>query len=498
MKKLLIFSGLLFIVLFSCDPKEKEDDDKHPPLVDNHFQAVPMPTTLVTGNTFPTDSNMINGWVARSSEVNNLETNENIINHGWAIWSALTEMTDQTNNDQPLRRFETWYTPGDIKEAYAKRKVNTGAGLQHVKRNTGKLEIPHQHNGGIGEPGDAGVIGFVKYDPTDAKHIYDNSLFYQSVLEGMLRSGKIANVPNFPNGGVALKPVFYPLSAPETDGPHKGLYKLPVWPGDNGNPNRTLDPGTGLNKFNKYVYITLTGATDAAAHIYSVNDFIHFKVDADQAKNATDIFGPKFNAGDFAVLVAMHVTTREIKRWTWQSFWWSENPDAPYSPSSATTAALRMDKNLDSQSKHYAMTVAYNLVVPAQPYNDGSGENASSIYAYNPYLEASFGPTVPPSQGGPTFANDNDTVRKYYPIDYQKVGGFMNNWGMETNCMACHGQARYMHSISPPGVPDSLGLWNLYLTDQYFELDAPYFRNSVKLDFTWSVRGNLIPLPATP
>lgn len=491
MKKLLIFIGL-FVVTFSCGPKE--DENPPPPLEDNGFVAVPMPSLLVTGDPFPTDSTVINGWVANSTERNNLETNEDIINHGWGIWSALTEMTDQVNNNQPLRRFETWYTPEDVKDAYKRRKTNPGAELKHVQRNTGKLKIPHQLDDPVGNPNEAGVTGFVKYDPTAAEHIYDNNLFYQSTLEGMLRKNEIANVPNFPNSGVALKPVFFPLSTPEKEGPYKGLYKLSAWPGDDGNPNRTLEPGTGAGKFNNDVYITLTGETDKAQHIFSINDFIHFKMDSAQAKNTVDIFGVPFKAGDYSVLVAMHVTTREITRWTWQSFWWSETPDTPHSPSSASTAALRNDKNLDRQASHYAMTVAYNLVTPAQPYNGGSGTDATSLYAYNPYLEASFGPTDDP----PTFAQANDTIRQHYPISYQEVGGTLNKWGMETNCMACHGQARYLHSISPPAVPDSLGLWQLYITDQYFALDAPYFKNSVKLDFTWSIRGNLIPEPATP
>ena len=498
MKKLVVFLGL-FAIVFSCVDDGPVDP---PPLFDNHFQAVPMPSNLVTGDPFPTDSTTINGWVARSREVNNLETNDDIINHGWAIWSALNEITDQTNNGQKLRRFETWYTPQDIINAYQLRKLNPQAKLSHVKRNTGDFQVPHQIHTGNGvlpnDPADASVVGFVKYDPTDAEHIYDNNLFFRHTLDSILGQyqGQIANVPNFPNSGVAIKPVFAPLMKKD---PKTGYYTFSAWPGDGGNPERTLDPGTssGTGTFNNNVYITIDGETNPADSIFSINDFIHFKIDSAQAAFFVGFGFKDAKPGDYAVLQGMHVTTREITRWTWQTFWWSQNHDDPYSPSSRHIASLRMNKNLDRAAGHYAMAVAYNMVNPAQPYNGGTGgfedPGFNSIYAYNPYLEAGFGPTVPPSQGGPTFALGDSIVQVYYDTTYQYIGTRRNRWGMQTNCMSCHGQARY-----DPSVSITSNGWQIYLTDQYFELDAPYFKNTVKLDFTWSIRGNLLDKDGNP
>ena len=34
-------------------------------------------------------------------------------------------------------------------------------------------------------------------------------------------------------------------------------------------------------------------------------------------------------AGDLALLVAMHVTTKELPNWTWQTFWWEPFPTRP-------------------------------------------------------------------------------------------------------------------------------------------------------------------------
>ena len=45
-------------------------------------------------------------------------------------------------------------------------------------------------------------------------------------------------------------------------------------------------------------------------------------------------------AGDVAILVAMHVSTRETARWTWQTFWWTPTPENPHAPSSPNIAML--------------------------------------------------------------------------------------------------------------------------------------------------------------
>jgi hypothetical protein len=34
------------------------------------------------------------------------------------------------------------------------------------------------------------------------------------------------------------------------------------------------------------------------------------------------------HAGDYAILVAMHITTNEDPKWTWETFWW--NYDQPF------------------------------------------------------------------------------------------------------------------------------------------------------------------------
>ena len=52
--------------------------------------------------------------------------------------------------------------------------------------------------------------------------------------------------------------------------------------------------------------------------------------------------------------------------------------------------------------------------------------------------------------------------------------------------MSCHGQAR-LYNV--PAIKDA---YQIYVTNQYYDLDAPYFKNTIVLDFAWSIQGNLI------
>ena len=482
---------LLATMLFTSCKKEQAKEEymavNSPVTTANSatFKAVPMPKKLISGLAFPTDSILINKWISNPKYDNvkagNFENNPDIINHGWDIWYALTAYTNESYDNQKLRRFETWYTPDDIKKALTDQLVNKSkVSLKSMKRNRGKLKTPSQfHTGKNLSTSTGDIVSFVKYDPSSANHIFDHKLFFKSKLNAISKSGAaFPEIPDFPTSGVTLKPIFDPLSEADlVKEKCADCYKIAVWPGEQNNPERKF----GEDDWNTFVYVTLTGQTDKEKLIYSVNEFIHFKADEEIAKSR------EIKVGDFLILRAMHVTTREIKRWTWQTFWWSPNPNSPFKPSSETTASYKPDQ-LDHASKHYAMAIAYSMVKPAQPYYNGSGKEANSLYAYNPYLEASFGPYQVIKDDlaiGGTFSTGDQYVQAY-GID-QRVGTKLNQFGMQTNCMSCHGQARYI-----PGITTTDSSSYLYITDQYFDLKAPYFKGAVKLDFTWSIQGNLM------
>ena len=471
--------------------------------------AVPMPPTLSSGQKFPTPAATINGWVTNSIVVNNLETNSDILTHGWDIWAALTANTTQSNNGQTLRRFETWYTPGDVITALRAKEKNSTYKLEDIERShTGYLKPPHQGAAHGNQVTGGDVVGFVKYDPSSASHIYNNDLYYFEKLKKMIKEGEIKNIPPFPNSSVIIKPVFYPLTKVDSLGADK--YSLPAWPGYTGEVTaEILENGFGPSSWSNNIKITTTGKTNTAKKVYSINDFIHFKLTKEQAANIINVIDKGVaKEGDYAVLVGMHVNTRENRRWTWQTFWWSENPTAPHSPSSKAIAKLQDKVKLDAAAKHYAMAAAYSMISPVQPNTGGSNSVTrkefikESIYAYNPYLEAGFnaatfdiaGALTPdpknPNSGG------NPYVNEHYPSGYQNVGalklgtryvgGKLNKVGIESNCMSCHSQARIYD------VPTTKETYQLYVTDQYVDLDAPYFKSSIVLDFVWSIQGNLM------
>ncbi len=152
----------------------------------------------------------------------------------------------------------------------------------------------------------------------------------------------------------------------------------------------------------------------------------------------------------------MHVGTKEISNWTWQTYFWSYNQNNPFAPSSKFEANLRPSQ-IKGAPAHYAVTTAYTMVWPNQPINGGTNEGVKPVISFNPYLEAGFGPNV--------FSLPNKMMPSY-------------QYGVQTNCMSCHALATASSSIG-------------YTTDQYISMNDTMFINQVQLDFAWSIQGNI-------
>jgi hypothetical protein len=167
--------------------------------------------------------------------------------------------------------------------------------------------------------------------------------------------------------------------------------------------------------------------------------------------------GVTASAGDLALLVAMHVATKEISNWTWQTFYWAPDPSNPYSPSS-TLAYSNKPAQLSAAASHYAVSVAYLMVTPNQPLIGGTNKNVNAMIGYNPYLEAGFDST--------TFGFKNKLNPNF-------------KFGVQTNCMSCHALAIVENAAQ-------------YSADQYIGLHDLYYLGRVKLDFAWSIQQALI------
>ena len=453
------------------------------------IKPVPFPDVDVEGFQFPERSDVINQWLldlAGGGEEAAAAT-KNIHLHAWGIWTGLTQATDQVHNDQKLLVFETWLTPGDIQSG-----ARVGADSMRNPRPLQRLRQFGGHGnakadfgpGAAALPAVSTVVGFVKYDPTAASHIVQNDLFSADVLTTLLDAGE-DEIPTFPMTAIALKPVFQAMPSGQlVDGRY---YQLSTWPG----PPGTTPPGPpvpfGQDAWHACVWIDVKnqgqgdgsvdtkcakdGSSRTPQSTYNVSDFINFQASAADAKayNEQQVQGgspnPNMRAGDYFALVGMHVTSREITRWTWQTFWWAANPDEPHFPSSKAIAAVR-PKQLQGAPRHYAAAVGYSMVVPVQPVT--GGENVgNSVYAYNPYLEAPFPPQVLP-----------DSVPGTY--EGRVVA---NTVGIHTNCMSCHGRANYN--------PNNLSWAPNYTGDRYVDLNDPRFRGTLRVDFLWSIPGNV-------
>jgi len=450
-KTLLVILGL-FTLIYSCSDTS------------NTIKPAEFPTHLgIKDFNFPEDSNKIYTWLENQDTTS-------IVSHAWGIWAGLTEPTKQKYNGQSLLVFETWMGVQELAAMSAQGQVSSDV----EKTNRTQLSIPKQFVHGrlfAGQKVDTNftVLETVSYDPSAAHFATSNRLFNQSVLNGYTVKNGIGAVPEFPNTSITTKPTYY-AGVPSKN----GLIRVPVWVSPN--PAKAFkytewqqwvyaDVNNNQEPNKKLVPVTTSNPTQEQikAATCNVNDFINYKIDrvgADYLNSHQDVGttpSRQFIEGDYVLLVAMHVTTKEFKNWTWQTYSWCPDPSNPPSPSSKFEAGLR-PKELKGAASHYAVSTAYAMVWPNQPVTGGSDDNARPILAFNPYLEGGFGPKV--------FSLPN----KFRP-DFV--------YGMQTNCMSCHALSTMTGK-------------NGYSTNQYIDMmDTSLFKNDVKLDFTWSIQGNI-------
>lgn len=431
--------------------------------IDGSLICIPDLPKVVPGATFPNSEMTINGWIYGGDE-------QAIHQHAWSIWAGLTQQAG-TVDGQPVRAFETWATPSNMiyrmhnETAPPQRRLDLAPARQ--LRNV-TPEVAAMASGDSVSDGDTGIAVSVAYNPPAARHAINNRLFLQSTLDQLIKDG-YTDIPDFPVNAITIKPVYKVINASNTE---NGIYTFPGWPG-------TPDPAKtfGEGDWDACAYVDINGSgrggnsIDAgcqgrsADNTFFLNNFIHHPVTAADAEYLAAQLSVKVAPGDYVILVGMHVATREIKRWVWQSFWWSADADAPYPPSSKAIAAAR-PAELDEAAAHYAMTVAYSMVSPAQPIT--GGENVGQpVIAYNPHLEAGFDPGV-------------------FQISRPINGTDRYDYGVQTNCMTCHGLAVYDPTVD---YSDSANREKPYATDFYIGLDDAFFEGKLRLDFAWSILG---------
>ena len=442
--------------------------------------VVPLPNPQVPGFNFPESEGTIVNWVyemGNGSPADAATAFENINLHGWGLWTALTMETSQVDNGQPLRVFETWFTPQELaagpnvaNPAFLERLPRTRSPLLHFNQFQHGSGVQEQ-SGSAATEGSETVFGYVKFDPTATDHIQKEQLLSIAMLNKLLQGGS-QQIPPFPSTALSLKSAFQVITSQTlVEGRY---YRLNAWSGPPATPQAwgpAMWPGVvwidveggGGGSGQIDMQASMDGSTRTDATTYPVSSMINHRLSAlEAAEFNTEQPGAVASAGDYAVLVAMHVAGREITRWTWQTFWWTPTPADPQLPSSVAVASLR-PAQLTGAARNYAMAVAYDMMTPGQP-NVGGQNVGSAIYAYNPYLEARFSP-----------ANLPNSLAGNGP-DGQPAN---NNVGVNCNCMSCHVRASFN--------PNNLDSAPKYAGARYTSLDDPQFTGTLQVALLWSL-----------
>lgn len=490
---LLLSVCTLFIFLSALNCNKKKDKDVA------HVKPVPLPTNIVPGFKFPEDSAVINGWISNNKFPGSYDS-ASIYNHAWGVWAGLTANSGEIFAGDTLRVYETWLGLNEVRDEILNNHKDGGCQGTAKKYGRASLSRPKQfgHASRFSQQNTAGFIATttgnvkparlfqnpvnewvtVSYDPNAACFATKNELFKTSVINKYYKAGGLGAIPAFPNSSMTIKPAYLVYDN------NLALFRLPVW-------KTAPDPANDhfFGSANSYVFIDKTNKQPAgkkaapvdsvekdpvkiAAATINLSEFISITVDQKMAAfmNQQDSIqglagGGKAIAGQIAVLVGMHVTTKEISNWTWQSYYWTPDRDQPGSPSSNMAAGLR-PKEIKGAAANYACVAAYVMLTPNNAPNNTPG--AGPMFGYNPYLEGGFGPGV--------FAGFPNTYNKNY------------TYGVQSNCMSCHALA----------IADTTSGVGQYTTDQTINLqDTLYFGKQVSLDFAWSVQTALI-YDATP
>jgi hypothetical protein len=367
--------------------------------------------------------------------------------HTWNVFAGMTQATP----DGKFAIFETWYSEPETFDASA-----AVAALTLRPARLPRFQVPRQFlpPKGLATPAVAGqsVLSFVLYNFAAFNHVRSNGLFKASTLDNLLKNGspnpsfpKDRDIPAFPANAISLKTVWWPIAKDRATA-------MPIWDPDqnpaspSGNPPTTwaryvaVDPTRTNIPPDEFADVPFNGQPK---HVHVVgSDKIHLvEVTADQASGvnsdgllaqvAQAALGRPLQAGDFAALVATHLTTKEIDNWVWATFWWHDQPDK--GPFAADRPGL-----VTGGWRNYLMNVSYDLNLPRE--TDGTPH-----VAFNPWLEARF---VDGGHGG----------------------------GVVSNCMNCHNRASYPDMPFLPvyrGSPDPQ--------------DKAFDPGRLRTDFLWSV-----------
>jgi len=420
---------------------------------------------------FPVPSPTIDGWINSNNQTA-------IRQHAWDLWAGINSITPASQG-WPI--WETWYSDTEVLNGPPAHPLNAKfravrATRRPVHRLTKPRQFEHQKSAQLFAPPLAAataaaepVVVSVKANVDYAQFVWSNNYYKPAVLWNIEKNWPPSTaavnrmIKPFPAPAIGLKPVFQVVRGPQNNG---GITVLPYWLGDltTGPTHSTTPTHPTPGTWNQCVVVktgsaapppnlTCQDSTAKPTGIVGVNQFYNFALNAAEVATMCGSVSPTncpIKVGDYAVLVGMHMTTKEDDNWTWQTFWWNYNQPFPYGAPPA---------NIPAPFNNYAMCTAYSMTV--DPVNSVSGKN---VLCYNPYLETS--------------RNIPD--------------------GVHSNCMSCHSVASY-GSNPNTNYPASYTSPNNYISPLLATDGTPYFNCQTQTDFSWLLAdstGSQPPLPA--
>jgi hypothetical protein len=412
---------------------------------------------------FPKPSADLEALIARNDTVA-------LRQHAWTLWSGLTADSSQSFNGRVLPIWETWLSET---EAFASPGPLAIAAAAARPRILLPLAPPRQFQHAAprsARPGAAAatpsqrLLAFVKMSPDSVSFLatphetpaqsgqsysyISESDFAQlnTAFDQSHTAVKDRKIIDFPAPATDLKMVFMTVKP-------TGLTAVPLWNGaaDSVDPSQptpdtwktcvAVDP---TNSQTGTASINCNGSR-IQAEIVPLKAFYSVRIDAAEAATINSLSklagAAAVQAGDFHVLVTMHVTTKEITNWTWATFWWQNGKNPPNSfPGSI--ADMPDASKVKGPWRNYAMCISNSMVVPE---TDPKGK---PVVCFNPYLET----------------NQED--------------------GLNSNCMSCHAMARMPIAATTPNVYPST-----YLPNGFVDLaDPSIFGGETKTDFVWAIQ----------
>ncbi|MCP3411332.1 hypothetical protein [Bradyrhizobium sp. CCGB01] len=402
-------------------------------------------------------------YPANKQTLEQYRTSANVPAQRLHVWNVFAGMT-QTTPDGKYPIFETWFSEDEV------FKVGPEPQAVGPRRIVRRFKQPAQLSAIPGElvPQAAGtaLLSEVLYNYAGYKHVRTNRLYLTVELDALRANGAPDSVvpgnriiPVFPSEAISLKTVWWPIARDQ-------VTALPVWdpesnpPRPAGNPFTTwarvvaVDPNQTNVPPNATRTVFFLGKQFPNSHLVGIDAFHAVKLDAQTAQNAMAndrlaraaelALGRPLQEGDYVVLVASHLTTKEIDDWVWATLWWHDRPDdGPF-------AADRPAKVVGVW-RNFLMSATYDLDLPREP--DGKPH-----IAFNPWLEAGF----PDPDGG----SGNGTV---------------------SNCMNCHNRSAWRPDWQGQGGRVFLPIFR---GKPDLQNDPAYAAGRLRTDFLWSVPFN--------